>query len=263
MKGIIYNLQMKSFLIAVLVLISTISITLYGFSHTPDGWTAKGFAIGSSVCHQIPSHSFFNHDQQFPLCARCSGLYLGSFMGLIYFFSQGRKKGIPSRGYLILLAALSAAWAGDGLNSLISDFVKRPFLYETTNFTRLVTGFGMGFVMSVTLVTLFNAISWKSSLNQPLVQHLWQIVAYAVASTMLGLLLVNSDGFIFQSLASFSILTVMLILTMLYTIFWIILFRKENSFQRIVDISLFFLAGFASAIAQVQLLNLLRSSILG
>jgi uncharacterized membrane protein len=33
------------------------------------------YAAGSVVCHQLPERSFFLGDRQFPVCARCTGLY--------------------------------------------------------------------------------------------------------------------------------------------------------------------------------------------
>jgi uncharacterized membrane protein len=41
------------------------------------------FAIGSLICHQRPERSFFWGGHQFPVCARCTGLYLSSAIGLL------------------------------------------------------------------------------------------------------------------------------------------------------------------------------------
>jgi uncharacterized membrane protein len=38
------------------------------------------FPIGSFICHQRPERSFFLHGRQLPVCARCTGLYLGAAM---------------------------------------------------------------------------------------------------------------------------------------------------------------------------------------
>jgi uncharacterized membrane protein len=40
------------------------------------------FAVGSVICHQRPERSFFLDGHQFPVCARCTGLYLSAFTGL-------------------------------------------------------------------------------------------------------------------------------------------------------------------------------------
>ena len=39
------------------------------------------YAVASRVCHRIPARSFFTHGEQWPVCARCSGLYLGAPFG--------------------------------------------------------------------------------------------------------------------------------------------------------------------------------------
>jgi uncharacterized membrane protein len=43
-------------------------------------WLAPAtfFPIGRYICHQRPERSFFRHGQQLPVCARCTGLYIGA-----------------------------------------------------------------------------------------------------------------------------------------------------------------------------------------
>jgi uncharacterized membrane protein len=41
------------------------------------------FALGSLICHQRPERSFFWASHQFPVCARCTGLYLSSAAGIL------------------------------------------------------------------------------------------------------------------------------------------------------------------------------------
>jgi uncharacterized membrane protein len=40
------------------------------------------YLLGSVVCHQIPERSFYFSGAQFPVCARCTGLYVGGVAGL-------------------------------------------------------------------------------------------------------------------------------------------------------------------------------------
>ena len=40
------------------------------------------YAVGSVICHQLPDRSFFIDGWQMPVCARCTGLYLGGTAGL-------------------------------------------------------------------------------------------------------------------------------------------------------------------------------------
>jgi len=41
------------------------------------------YAAGGLICHQRPERSFFLNGHQFPVCARCTGLYLSAAMGII------------------------------------------------------------------------------------------------------------------------------------------------------------------------------------
>jgi len=44
---------------------------------------AFAYSAGAVVCHQLPERSFAWAGQQWPVCARCSGLYLGVVLGLM------------------------------------------------------------------------------------------------------------------------------------------------------------------------------------
>ena len=254
---------MKKTILPIIVVLAGLAITLNWLNITPPGIYQKFFAVGSTVCHQIPSHSFHQGETQFSLCARCAGLYLGSIIGLGYFFTQGKKRGLPSRGYLILLIMLFLVWAGDGLNSFISDFINRPFLYETTNLTRLATGFGMGLVMATALMTLFNVSVWKDGQKDALLTHPLQIIGYFTASTAMGLITLNSGHILFTVLSYISIGTVIMIVTILYTVFWVIMTRRETQFTNIRSLGIFLAAGFGTAMLQFTLLFLLRNWLLG
>src|SRR4249919_1949081 len=41
------------------------------------------YAAGGLICHQRPERSFFLDGHQFPVCARCTGLYLSGAIGIV------------------------------------------------------------------------------------------------------------------------------------------------------------------------------------
>jgi len=49
----------------------SLSLPLYALS-------AAVYHIGSLVCHQLPERSFYFWGAQMPVCARCTGLYIGA-----------------------------------------------------------------------------------------------------------------------------------------------------------------------------------------
>ncbi|KAB2863423.1 MAG: DUF2085 domain-containing protein, partial [Anaerolineae bacterium] len=48
---------------------------------TPAGVLGKADAVGYAICHRITVRSFEAFDRQLPLCARCTGIYLGVASG--------------------------------------------------------------------------------------------------------------------------------------------------------------------------------------
>jgi len=253
-------LRSKWVLVSALV-ITALLLSWQAASLTSSGCHAKLFLVGSSVCHQIPSHSFITDGLQFPVCARCTGLYLGAFIGLIAGFSYGRRKGIPNRYLIGLLATLFLLWSGDGLNSFISDFLGRPFLYSTTNMTRLITGYGMGLVMAAALVTLFNNTAWDSAYERPVLESGWQVLAYAGLSALSSLLVLLPVKLLLQIGSVIAVATILVIISLLYAIFWMIILKKENSFSKISDLTVIFLLGFCTAMLQILFFVNLRSFI--
>lgn len=250
-------------ILPLVILLAALGITFNWLHLHPGDLYTRIMAIGASVCHQLPTHSYIRNDLQFPICARCSGLYLGCIIAILYYAFQGRKSGLPKKEYLLLMVGLTIAWGGDGLNSLLSDMLGKPFLYTTTNTTRLVTGFGMGLVLSTALMTLFNLTIWKNPQKTPLLDNRWQLFAYIVAAAVMGSMLVLAQGFIFRALAYVSTLSILVVITALYTIFWVIVLRRENTFENILSLTIFISAGFATAMLQITLLTALRGWLIG
>jgi len=245
-----------------LAVLAAITAGLVWLAIPAGNWLGRFWSVGSSVCHQIPSHSLIHNYLQFPLCARCTGLYIGCLVSLIYYFTQGKRKSLPERPYRYALLFFFILWAGDGLNSFLNDLLNRIILYETTNITRLVTGFGMGLVMSTALMTLFNTVVWKDAENSALLQNITQIFFYAFTSLFFGWMLLHPSKFFFNIMSLASIITVLIVISMLYMIFWVIILKKENQFKSFPQLIPYILVGLATALTQVYLLNMLRSQVL-
>jgi len=76
-------------------------------------WTGAGvYLAGSLVCHQLPERSFHAHGAKWPVCARCSGLYIGGAAGvLLAWLAGGRRAAVPFgawRGILLAMAVPTA-----------------------------------------------------------------------------------------------------------------------------------------------------------
>ena len=91
--------------------------------------------ISNLICHRMPERSFFIKGHQFPVCARCTGGYLGIFlMNLIYFLII-----MPYNYQMILLSFVLIIPSGiDGGTQFLG-------LRESNNVLRLITGLLLGF----------------------------------------------------------------------------------------------------------------------
>lgn len=82
-------------------------------------------SIFSSTCHQKANRSFFLYNYQFPICARCTGLLLGYFLGIILLFI-GK---IPLTISIAFITTMFIDW-----------FVQYKGIKISNNYRRLFTG---------------------------------------------------------------------------------------------------------------------------
>jgi uncharacterized membrane protein len=83
-------------------------------------------------CHRMPERSFFYKGKQFPMCSRCTGIYVGYFLVIPYFW-------ITSVSIFICLIAILPTII-DGLTQAYSNRESNNFLRFSTG---LIAGFGL------------------------------------------------------------------------------------------------------------------------
>lgn len=94
-------------------------------------------------CHCRPDRSFYYRGKQFPICARCTGEFIGIFLGLLLFTLFH----VSLFGNLFLLIPLIL----DGMFQLKTK-------YESTNVRRLITGAMFGYALvSIFILTTLSA----------------------------------------------------------------------------------------------------------
>lgn len=232
-------------------------------TYTPGGLLGKADAIAYAICHRIPARSFFIGDRQGPLCARCSGMYMGALIGLLYQMRGTRLGGMPARKIWILLGIFFLAFAGDGLNSYIQFYPFFKPLYVTQNWMRLVTGTGMGICMAAVLMPVFNETVWPDWTDQPILHSWKQMATLLLMAGAADLAFLSGNPLLLFPVALFSSATVLLLLGMIYTIIWIMITRKENTFHSLRQMAGFLTAGFATALVQIGIMDLGRFILTG
>ncbi|MFO8050118.1 MAG: DUF2085 domain-containing protein [Thermoplasmatota archaeon] len=150
------------------------------------------YTFGDINCHQIQERTIMINGNQMPVCARDVGVFMGFMLGAILMIRAVATDNptdplisiLPSRirrmkfvrlhpGYtvIVILLMLIVPTGIDGTVQLISYVSGLPFglSYESTNPTRLLTGFPMGASVGILITMLFMTLfSRRENGEQPL-----------------------------------------------------------------------------------------------
>jgi uncharacterized membrane protein len=232
--------------------------------NTPEGLLGKADAIGYAVCHRIDVRSFHLGVRQLPLCARCTGMYLGAMLGLVYQQIIGRKRGgIPPWRVIAVLGLFAVAFGIDGVNSYLHLFPGMPSLYEPQNWLRLLTGSGMGLVIAAAIFPAFNQTIWKDWDPRRAIPDLRSLGILVLLTLALDGIVLTQNPILLYPLALISAAGVLVLLTMIYSMVLAMIFRVENHFTAISQMALPLAAGFGFALMQIALLDWVRLLLTG
>jgi uncharacterized membrane protein len=246
---------------AILVGGAVILIWLIG---TPDGLLGKADAIGYAVCHRIDLRSFHLGDRALPLCARCSGMYLGVLVSIAYFAIRRRKAALfPPRSLILILGIIFVGYVIDGVNSYIHLLPLGSGLYEPTNFLRLTTGFLFGIVLSSFVFPAFNQAVWREPTYEPALRTFKDLFILIGAGSIVIILVMVENPIFLYPLAILSSLTVLILLTIVYTMMLLLVFKRENRANNLNDLTIVIFVGLTFSIVQIGLFDLVRYSIFG
>ena len=233
----------------------------------PPGILGKADAVGYAVCHRIEARSFHLGERQMPLCARCSGTFTGAALGLIFQIASGRKRaGLPPARVILPLALLAVAFGVDGSNSYLylvkatypGALAHIPNLYTPQNWLRLLTGSGMGLAMAAGLYPVFNQTVWQAFDPRPPLDG-WRKLGLLLGVTLLiDLGILSEHPIILYPIALISPAGVLALLTMIFTMVWVMIMRQENAFASIRQMGLPLTAGFTLALIMILSIDLFR-----
>lgn len=81
-------------------------------------------------CHQKPERSFFFRGKQFPVCARCTGIFVGNMLAMILY---------PMVGFKLIICAIFC------IIMFLDWIIQYSGIKESTNLRRLFTGVLCGY----------------------------------------------------------------------------------------------------------------------
>ena len=253
----ILNVRLRDFQLLLLVAVGL--LFLGWLMNTPGGLLGKADAIGYAVCHRIDIRSFHIGGRQVPLCARCTGMFLGAMLGIGFQAFLGRKRsGVPPVSVIIVLVILSLAFIVDGLNSYLSLIPGIEPVYQPHNVLRIITGTGVGLVISVALFPAFNQSVWQTIDRRPAIASLRTLFILIILALVLDLMVLNENPFLLYPLALVSAAGVVILLMMVYAIILLMAFRRECRYTSFRELVIPLVAGFGMALIQLALLDLIR-----
>ena len=246
----------RPWLIALLVLL--IVLLAAWLWMTPSGWWEKIRLLGYAVCHQIEERSFFYHDLQSPLCARCTGMYLGGLLTIVYQAFQGRKGKFPPVWVSVALGLLFIWFGIDGLNSFLHFIPGFEMGYQPSNLFRLITGAGVGLGIGAVLSPLFIQSAWIDWINHSFFEKWYSFPLLVVlAGGMVAGVYSQQPVIIFPAmlLSGFSIV---LLLSSVYTVVALMLTKRLNRQLTWMQMRLPLLIGVNICFLQIVATSFLR-----
>jgi len=257
--------QSPAFPLPGLVILTAVGVTATFLLATPGGLLSKADLVGYAVCHRIAERSFVIAGRPLPLCARCSGTFIGALVGLlgqILVLRRHRSADFPPIPIILILVGFMLAWAADGLNSYMT-LVGGPHVYEPQNWLRLVTGALQGTTLSILVYPVLNFTLWRRPSPEPAVRNLRDLgLLLLLQAGMVGLVLTQWDILLYP-LALLGALGVLTLLTSVNGMLVLIVIRRENVANTWRDSLIPLLAGFTLSLIQIGGIAWVRYALTG
>jgi uncharacterized membrane protein len=255
----------------VIVPLAALLVFAFWFIFTPPGLLGKADAVGYAICHRIDERSFQIGERQLPLCARCTGEFYAAGITLLFLsLVSPRKSGMPGWKLGAPLLLFLAAFAIDGSNSYLyllkstsgEMLAGIPNLYTPNNTLRLFTGSGMGIGLASILYPAFNQSAWRNV-------DTGRALDWKKLAALIGIVLVVNFAILSEHLvvlyimAIVSVLGVLALLVMVFSMVWLMIMRQENEFSSLNQMWMPFLAGFTLAFLMIGTIDLIRFMLTG
>jgi len=222
--------------------------------------------VGYAVCHRIPSHSFFIAGRQLPLCARCSGTFIGALTGLFgqaVVLKRRRESAFPPVPVMAVMGGFMLLWGADGFNSYVSMVIQTPLVYPPQQWLRLATGTLAGLTLSSLLLPVLNLSLWERPSPQPAIQGWRDLgVLLLLEGVMAGLVLSRWPPLLYP-LALLSAAGVLTMLAVVGTVLVLMVAGWENRYRCYRETAVPFMLGLSQALLMVGAIDLVRYATTG
>lgn len=225
----------------------------------------KAHMVGYAICHQIPSRTFHLGGRALPLCARCTGTYLGITIVLAtaVLLRRARAGNLLSPGMLILMGVFILTMAVDGGNSYLVLLGRPPLLYTPRNWIRTATGTLNGIALSMIVLPVFNFTLWREPQPVRPLLKAWELLPMLAFGALMVTLLQFGPSWMFYPIALISTGSVLGMLTMVNTMILLILARQEAQATKWKEAVQPLLGGLATTLIELTAIGVLRYLLTG
>ncbi|MGD8584450.1 MAG: DUF2085 domain-containing protein [Chloroflexota bacterium] len=266
-----HNLGPISRRLVPLVVVGAVLLLMAFYSVTDGSRLAHDFVLdgadyaGYSVCHRITERSFSIAGRQMPLCARCTGMYLGVSVAFVVLALAGRRRWsyLPPLRIILVLLGFIGLWAIDGINSYSHFFPNLPHAYEPRNWLRLLTGLGAGLTMGIILFPALAQTLWRDQIHRPAIANLRELLGLTLLALLVGALVLTEQPAILYVLGLASAAGVLTVLTAINTTAVLILSRRDAQASRLREALVPLAIGLVLAVLQIALISFIRFSATG
>ena len=225
----------------------------------------KANLVGYSICHQIPARSFFLGGLRLPLCARCTGTYMGIAIAFVAIALSGRWRAgeMLSREMLVVMAVFIGIMAVDGLNSYLSLFEHMPTLYTPQNWLRAATGSLNGIALSLIVFPVFSFTLWKHPQPVRPLKNVWELLPMLAVDAVAIWILQSEPSWLLYPMALLSAGGVLWMLTLVNTMILLIVFRRDSQAETWRSAMLPLLGGLVATLLELTAMGVLRFTLTG
>lgn len=225
----------------------------------------KADLIGYAICHQIPDRSFHFGGCQAPLCARCTGTYLGVAIGFaaIALLRRWRAGEMLSTPMVVVMVSFIAIMGIDGLNSYLSLFGTMPTLYTPQNWLRAATGSLNGIALSMIVWPVFNFTLWRNPQAVRPLRSVRELLGVLAADALIIAVVSSEPAWLHYPVALLGVAGVLWMLTLVNSMILLILTRRESRAETWRDALVPLSLGLVTALIELTAMGTLRYLLTG
>jgi uncharacterized membrane protein len=246
---------------AILGLAIFVGLLALGVIFVPDLVVGGCWRVGYAICHQIRERSLLFGDLQLPLCARCTGIYLGVMTGFTFIRLRGRQRSgtMASIPMLIALVGFIGIMGVDGLNSYLTLIPGMPHLYEPHNFLRVLTGSLNGLALSNIVWPVFGFTFWRKPTPEPPLRGWRELLVLLLADLAVAIIAYAEIPWLYYPIAILTTLGVLAMLGIVNVLIVLIILKRESVGERWRELLTPALVGLVLVVVELGAMNVLRA----